>query len=206
VHCRRGSAYSIHGTTLRFGQPLKKFLTFAAGSAVSRARRDLFTLYKDREPFLRAQFRLLGFGAQPFVCAPVHALGPRREERQHTRVAAEPDADIVCPAQGPVEEGLLAARRKPARSNDGIENDDRRRKVSLRAVRKPGSGNRRASHQTGTVPTRSAPPARRHRPSTGKRSSASDCWTCTWPAHINSSSSPFASFRSAVSKPSVNQP
>jgi len=39
-----------------------------------------------------------------------------------------------------------------------------------------------------------------------KRSSASDWSTCRRPAHVNSSSSPFASFRSAVLKPSVNQP
>ena len=39
-----------------------------------------------------------------------------------------------------------------------------------------------------------------------KRPSASDCWACRRPAHVNSSRSPFASFRSAVSKPSVNQP
>jgi hypothetical protein len=29
---------------------------------------------------------------------------------------------------------------------------------------------------------------------------------CQWPAHVNSSRSPLASFRSTVSKPSVNQP
>jgi hypothetical protein len=39
-----------------------------------------------------------------------------------------------------------------------------------------------------------------------KRSSAPDWWTYRRPAHLNSLSSPFASFRSAVSKPSVNQP
>jgi hypothetical protein len=41
---------------------------------------------------------------------------------------------------------------------------------------------------------------------TRKRSSVSDCSTCRRPAHVNSSSSPFASFRSAVSNPSANQP
>jgi len=41
---------------------------------------------------------------------------------------------------------------------------------------------------------------------TRKRSFAPDFCTRQSPAHANSASSAFASFRSAVSKPSVNQP
>jgi hypothetical protein len=39
-----------------------------------------------------------------------------------------------------------------------------------------------------------------------ERSFAPGCWKRQWPAHVNSSSSAFASFRSAVSNLSVNQP
>jgi hypothetical protein len=87
-----------------------------------------------------------------------------------------------CCSRGarPGRNGLLAATGTPAGSNNDIENDDRRRRVSLRVARNLGNGNSGASRRTGTASKRSAPAARRCRPGCRVRECSRrsvSCWS-----------------------------